>query len=942
MSMTEVVVVELVERGQQGPPGPVEGLLEVKVISRVIGTPPVSPVAGDRYIVPTGATGVWAGHADALAKWNGAIWQFYPPSEGAITYCLAETRYLSYRSGAWQDSVGVANAALDAIAALTPAANKLAYFTSGTTAALTTLTALGRSLLAGATAGAMQTTLALVPGTDVQAYSGNLASLAGLTLAADKLVYATGVAAFSQTDLSAYGRTLIDDADAAAARVTLGLVIGTNVQAQNANLASLASLTLAADKLLYSTGANTVATADLSVYGRTLIDDANAGAARTTLGVAIGTDVQAYNANLAALAGLTLVANKLAYSTGAGALALTDLSAFGRSLIDDSDAPTALATLGAVPLAGGTMTGALTLNADPSSALHAATKQYVDAVAQGLDAKASVKVASTANLTLSGEQTIDGVVTSASRVLAKNQSTASQNGIWVSAAGAWTRATDADAWTELPGAYCFVEEGTVNGSTGWVCTNTVGGTLGSTSVTFSQFSGAGTYTAGTGLSLTGTQFAISDPELLALAGLTSAPDKVPYFSGSGTAALADFSAYGRTLVDDADAATARGTLGLVIGTNVQAQNANLASLASLTLAADKLLYATGVGTVATADLSAYGRTLIDDADASTARTTLGLGTIATQAASSVALTGGTINGTTIGGTTPAAGTFTNLTVTGTFSFSGSTLLSADGSVGAAGFGFAADPDNGGYRIGTNHWGLAAGGSKIIDIATTGASVTGNLDVSSVIKQSPAAASTLANYMRVNGSNSISSTALNPGLLFYDDASNAFGFDFAYDGVQLATRIFMPSSFDFVVSTHPAGILPTAQSSFTKLFTVFGSGGVNIGAPTGGNKGAGTLNTAGDIYKNNTAYTNPDFVFEHFYCGAITKFAKSPGAAEYAGLMPYSDLREYTRMHLRLPGITDDPMGIFDRGDMALRYLEDNTLRILDLNERLAALEARSA
>jgi hypothetical protein len=138
-----------------------------------------------------------------------------------------------------------------------------------------------------------------------------------------------------------------------------------------------------------------------------------------------------------------------------------------------------------------------------------ATEAYVQSVAQGLDPKGSAQCATTANITLSGEQTIDGVATSASRVLVKNQSTASQNGVYVSAAGSWTRATDMDVWSEVPGAFVFVEQGTVNGDTGWVCTADAGGTIGSTNIPWSQFIGAGTYTAGAGLVLTGTQFSLS-------------------------------------------------------------------------------------------------------------------------------------------------------------------------------------------------------------------------------------------------------------------------------------------------------------------------------------------------------------------------------------------------------------------------------------------------
>jgi hypothetical protein len=146
----------------------------------------------------------------------------------------------------------------------------------------------------------------------------------------------------------------------------------------------------------------------------------------------------------------------------------------------------------------------ITSLATPTADGDAANKGYVDSVAQGLDVKASCLAATTGNITLSGAQTIDGVsVTDGDRVLVKNQSTASQNGIYVAATGSWARSDDADTYDKLISAFVFVEEGNDNADNGYVCTVDSGGTLGVTDITWEQFSGAGQITAGDGLTKTG-------------------------------------------------------------------------------------------------------------------------------------------------------------------------------------------------------------------------------------------------------------------------------------------------------------------------------------------------------------------------------------------------------------------------------------------------------
>ena len=157
----------------------------------------------------------------------------------------------------------------------------------------------------------------------------------------------------------------------------------------------------------------------------------------------------------------------------------------------------------------GTTTG--TIATTPSTNQDIANKFYVDTVAQGLGPKAACSAGTTANITLSGLQTIDGYsVTAGQRVLVKNQTASAENGIYVASASAWTRATDMDVWAEVPGAYTVILNGSSNADTGWVCTATASGTIGVTAMPWVQFSGSATYFAGTGLTLASNTFSITN------------------------------------------------------------------------------------------------------------------------------------------------------------------------------------------------------------------------------------------------------------------------------------------------------------------------------------------------------------------------------------------------------------------------------------------------
>lgn len=180
--------------------------------------------------------------------------------------------------------------------------------------------------------------------------------------------------------------------------------------------------------------------------------------------------------------------------------------------------------------------------ATPSSDGHAATKAYVDSIAAGQDWKDSCRVATTANITLSGTQTIDGVsVVADDRVLVKDQTTGSENGLYICAAGAWSRASDADIDAEVTsGLTTFIEEGTDNAGAGFTLTTSGTIIVGTTALTFSKSSGGSVYSAGNGMVKSGTTFHFAQSASYAVGN-------IPYASGASTIGFVTAGAAGTVL-----------------------------------------------------------------------------------------------------------------------------------------------------------------------------------------------------------------------------------------------------------------------------------------------------------------------------------------------------------------------------------------------------------
>jgi hypothetical protein len=362
-----------------------------------------------------------------------------------------------------------------------------------------------------------------------------------------------------------------------------------------------------------------------------------------------------------------------------------------------------------------------TITTQPSGANDIVNYLALQSYAVGISWKAPVTAATTANITLSGPQTIDTVaVVAGNTVLVKNQTNSAENGIYKVNAGAWTYATGCTTWEQYVSALVFVEYGGLAGSA-WYCTAQPGGTLGVTAMVWSNFSAAANYTAGTGLTLSGFQFSITPVGTAATYGSAS---QVPVFvtnaSGQVTSVTNTSIAIAANQITSGTIDTARisgsytgitgvgtltagvwngSTIGVAYGGSGAATftagylKAN-GTTAFTTVTSIPSSDITGLGTMSTQNANAVaitGGTItglsspLDVPSGGTGAATLtgyvkgtgtsaltasatipstditGLGTMSTQNANAIAVTGGTINGTTIGATTATTGAFTTVT-----------------------------------------------------------------------------------------------------------------------------------------------------------------------------------------------------------------------------------------------------------------------------------------
>ncbi len=508
--------------------------------------------------------------------------------------------------------------------------------------------------------------------------------------------------------------------------------------------------------------------------------------------------------------------------------------------------------------------------AAPTASTDLVNKQYVDYYAAGLSWKEPCLVASTVNIpTLSGLLTIDTVtLVAGNRVLVKNQTNAAQNGIYTVSATAWTRSVGADDWNEFIGAITFIVQGSQGGSA-WYCTAQPGGTLGVTALNWSNFSVASSYTAGTGLTLAGTQFSITP---VGTAGTYGSASSVPVFV---TNASGQVSSVTNTTISINGNQITSGTIGSSYLTGSYTGITGLGTLANLTVTnpisgsvtgsaasatsattatniagglAGSLPYQTAVGTTTLLGIGTTGQVLT---------VTAGLPIWATPSAGTVTSVGGTgtVSGISLSGTVTSSG---SLTLGGTLDLSappaigGTTANSIRGTTITATTGFVGSnfdaAGSGGGNLRTSggssclQWGGGGGVNITIDgpINMNGANSaiqinptgTGTVSIApaGALTVNPTTASTMNNVaiggttplagtftdLRVNGTISLAGSTGTAGYALTSNGASAPTWQAISAGLTITDDTSTASTRYLTFTSATLGTITGANTSSTKL------------------------------------------------------------------------------------------------------------------------------
>ncbi len=306
--------------------------------------------------------------------------------------------------------------------------------------------------------------------------------IANGTVSDAEFQYLNGVTSAIQTQLDAKAGAITGGASTIA---TSDLTASRALASNSSGKVAVSSVT--STELGYVSGVSSAIQTQLdakNVKANNLNDVVSASSARTNLGLAIGSDVQAFDAQLSDIAGLTPTDSN--FIVGDGSNFVTETGATARTSLGLGTIATQAAN--SVAITGGSITGM----SAPSGSSDVTTKSYVDDLVAGLKTRIITRVATTANVNLSNAlengDTLDGIsLATGNKVLVKNQTDATENGIYlVPASGAASRDPDFNTVDELAGQLVIIQEGTTNADTIFLCTTDTGGTIGSVNIVFTQ------------------------------------------------------------------------------------------------------------------------------------------------------------------------------------------------------------------------------------------------------------------------------------------------------------------------------------------------------------------------------------------------------------------------------------------------------------------------